>query len=305
MADEYYDDSTDAEYPAYTLQQSTPTIYDSGDTSAGRDWYSLAQNGEINGGGSLDGGGGGVPQARLGSEFSGGAPMSYSPGTSTGGSAKSSYDNNFSVSPMSMGGGDMPMSRGTPPMPARSGGYQGPNLPPAQFQRLNQLLTNPSAISSDPGYQFLKEQGEGALARTAAAKKMTLSGNSMIDALKFGQGNAMQYLNQLIQQLLGASNASRIGVNGAVGPDAGTQGEYASRDLIPVIMKMLGGGGGGMPPVTSLPPPSYGGYRPRLQPAFNMPESAFPKFTPGYSENPQGLANEDVLQMLAESGNLE
>jgi hypothetical protein len=154
-------------------------------------------------------------------------------------------------------------------MPSRSGGFSGPNLPAPQQARLNQLLTDPNAaIAGDKSFQFLQDQGEQALARTAAAKKMTLSGQSLTDALKFGQGNAMQYLNQLIQQLLGASNASRVTMNGGVGPDPGTQGEYAARDLIPVIQRMMAGSGR---PSPTIPPTAsgYGGMTPRLQSALD------------------------------------
>jgi len=219
------------------------------------------------------GGGSSAPAARLEQEYRSPAPAYTPPGAQPSGergSPQSTYGTNW-------GGGSSPSfptptSMGTPPTPGRSGSFSGPNLPPAQFQRLNELLTNPGAITSDPGYKFLREQGEAALARTAASKKQALSGGADIDAIKWGQGSAMQYLNQLIQQLLGASNASRIAQSGTVGADPGTQGEFAARDLIPVIQKMMSSSGGGMLPVSSLPaftPPSYGGYTPRLQGALD------------------------------------
>jgi hypothetical protein len=188
------------------------------------------------------------------------------------------------------GAGDspsMPTPMGTPPMPARSQqfNFSGPSLPAPQFQRLQQLLANPSLITNDPAYKFLVEQGTQAMNRTAGAQKMALSGKAMLDMTRFGQGSAMQYLNQIIQQLIASGHldvsrygASRFGTGtgSSVGPDPGTQGEYAARDLIPVMQKLLQRGGG-MP---SSPQP-------------NLPQPSSPSYP-----NPEGVPNEDIYRML-------
>lgn len=260
---------------AFSDFMSLPPPY-TGSTETYQGNYRADPNSPLYGGpGMIDpsqGGGGGYP-SRLSDAYPTSSPSGSSsliyPAQPTGerGSAKSSYDNNFSITPMNFGG--MPTPQGTPPTPARSGSFSGPNLPPAVQARLNALLTDPNAIKDDPAYKFALSQGEGALARTAAAKKMTLSGKSLTDATTFGQGTAMQYLNTLIQQLLGASNASRISQTGSVGADPGTQGEFAARDLIPVIQRLFSGNGASSPSMPMLPPSTYGGYTPRLSGALD------------------------------------
>ena len=67
--------------------------------------------------------------------------------------------------------------------------------------RLNQLLSNPSSIEQDPGYQFQYNQGLNAVNRTAAAKGMLGSGNRLYDLLNYGQDRAKTSYNDRIGQL--------------------------------------------------------------------------------------------------------
>ena len=112
-----------------------------------------------------------------------------------------------------MSGGNGSMSEGLPwntPAPQRLGGGgsidvsnvgnvsvpQGP-----LWQRYQDILTNPSHAAADPLYQFLQQQGEQALGRSAGARRMRFSGGTMLDFQKQGEGLASQYLQQLLPQL--------------------------------------------------------------------------------------------------------
>lgn len=89
----------------------------------------------------------------------------------------------------------------------RSGGFGGggvpvrppvnvsmPYTPPTQtYNRYQQILNNPAAFQNDPAYQFLVNQGENALSRSAGAKRMRFSGKNMLDFQNFGQQAANQY----------------------------------------------------------------------------------------------------------------
>ena len=76
--------------------------------------------------------------------------------------------------------------------------------------KLNELLQNPSSITSTPGYQFAYNQGLEAVNRTAAAKGMLGSGNRLYDLTKFGQGLASQTYNNTVSQLGNFLNKTQI-----------------------------------------------------------------------------------------------
>lgn len=62
-------------------------------------------------------------------------------------------------------------------------------------------FTGPTDVTEMPGYQFAVEQGQEALASSGAARGMQLSGNQLQDITEFGQGTAMKFRGQLIDQL--------------------------------------------------------------------------------------------------------
>ena len=64
-------------------------------------------------------------------------------------------------------------------------------------QRLAGVLGDPSQIANDPNYQFLVQQGEGALSRKLNAGRMGDSGRALLEAQAFGQKTANQYLNDI------------------------------------------------------------------------------------------------------------
>ena len=76
--------------------------------------------------------------------------------------------------------------------------------------KLNELLQNPSSITSTPGYQFAYDQGLEAVNRTAAAKGQLGSGNRLYDLTKFGQGLASQTYNNTVSQLGNFLNKTQI-----------------------------------------------------------------------------------------------
>lgn len=59
----------------------------------------------------------------------------------------------------------------------------------------------PRDVTELPGYDFAVEQGLEGLAASGAARGMQLSGNQMEDITRFGQGTAMKFRGQLIDQL--------------------------------------------------------------------------------------------------------
>ena len=76
--------------------------------------------------------------------------------------------------------------------------------------KLNELLQNPSSITSTPGYQFAYDQGLEAVNRTAAAKGQLGSGNRLYDLTKYGQGLASQTYNNTVSQLGNFLNKTQI-----------------------------------------------------------------------------------------------
>ena len=69
--------------------------------------------------------------------------------------------------------------------------------------RLNALLDNPDSIKDTGAYKFSFDQGQQALERSAAAKGMTGSGNTLAELVKYGQGMASQQYNTEANRLAG------------------------------------------------------------------------------------------------------
>lgn len=79
------------------------------------------------------------------------------------------------------------------------------------------------ALEATPGYSFAFDQGNQALTRARAAQGMLASGNTDVDAIKFGQGLAGQTLTQERQALLPYLSMFQQGTAG----QAGTYGAQA------------------------------------------------------------------------------
>lgn len=96
---------------------------------------------------------------------------------------------------------------------ASSGQYSNP-----YEQRLAELVNNPDSIANTNAYKFRFNQGQQALERSAAARGMLNSGNTLAALADYGQGQASQEygdefnrLNQAVNQ----RNQFNLGVMGA------------------------------------------------------------------------------------------
>lgn len=215
----------------------------------------------------------------------------YPPSQPSGerGSPYSTYTNQWGGSGDSSGI-PQPNPRGTMPSPARSNSASYPMIPApnlgspssAMMDRIKNLLSNPDALKSDPIYKFLLDQGMQGFNRSAAAKGMRLSGNTLLGAGNYAENLAMKYLQDMISgTLLPASEqelkqwatpaqlevqkygASHGSFGNTVGADPGTGGEYAARDLIPLFQRYLSNPNGGVAVAPGSPAvptgPGFGG----------------------------------------------
>lgn len=66
------------------------------------------------------------------------------------------------------------------------------STPSAYDAKLNSLMSNPDSIANSAGYKFRLDQGNQAIQRSAAAKGMLGSGNTLAELLRYGQGEAAQ-----------------------------------------------------------------------------------------------------------------
>lgn len=112
------------------------------------------------------------------------------------------------------------------------GPYRG-----AYAKELGALEADPSSITSRPGYQFTFDQGNQALQRMLAAGGLLGSGNALVEAQKYGQGFAGQYLTQEEQRLAGLA-----GANIAPNPAIGLQGYGMGSDLASRALATIGYG---------------------------------------------------------------
>lgn len=146
------------------------------------------------------------------------------------------------------------------------GGYR-----PYYGQQLLDLIQNPSSISSQPGYQFLMDQGVTAIDRSAAASGQGVgSGAEKADLTKYGQGLADQFYQQQVQELSGLAGANINPANpfqalqGVGGAASGIGSSLAGlSSSIPgvanFLSKLFGSGTGGTPGVD---PNMLGGFTP-------------------------------------------
>jgi hypothetical protein len=92
--------------------------------------------------------------------------------------------------------------------------------------QLQNLIANPSQVTSLPGYQFMFDQGQQAVSRQAAAGGFLNSGNEGTALVQYGQGYANQALTQqesLLASLSGLQPAVQGNPVGAVNSLTGSQ----------------------------------------------------------------------------------
>ena len=73
--------------------------------------------------------------------------------------------------------------------------------------QLDALMTNPSSVTSTPGYEFLQQQGEQGVLRTLAAQGRTVSGNELLALREQDQGLAHTMYNDQFNKLATLSGA--------------------------------------------------------------------------------------------------
>jgi len=79
-------------------------------------------------------------------------------------------------------------------------------------QQLQQLMANPSSVTSLPGYQASMQAGEQSLTRNLASQGLTGSGTAASSLVNYGSQFEMQAFQQQLQNLMGLSGAN---INGA------------------------------------------------------------------------------------------
>lgn len=97
----------------------------------------------------------------------------------------------------------------TTPQPTVGAGQKAPDLgKPGDYywNRLRNILDNPGDTASNPAYKFGFDQGQEAMNRTAAAKRMRFSGKSLTDATQFGQDYASTQFKSLADTYRGAAS---------------------------------------------------------------------------------------------------
>lgn len=150
------------------------------------------------------------------------------------------------------------------------------------YDRYSSMLLNPEQMTGDPAYQFLFNQGQQALNRSLAAKRMTYSGKALNDTMAYGQGMASDYFKRMIPQYQGGAQEelrrfmgpagllpTYAGINNRASESEGSAA--AARELMPLYMQGMGGGGYGGGSLQPTPNIGYGGVNsgysaPRLDP---------------------------------------
>lgn len=79
--------------------------------------------------------------------------------------------------------------------------------------QINALISNPSSITQDPGYQFGLDQGNRQIANRQAASGNYYSGGALREAQRFGQDYAGSRLDQSLNRLMGVAGLGQVGGN--------------------------------------------------------------------------------------------
>lgn len=216
----------------------------------------------------------------------------------------SSANGNWASPSSSYGGG----GGGAAPRPGGGSGYTqppyqrvNPGAPQSTlFNHYQQMLLNPEGMAQDPAYKFLFNQGEQALNRSLAAKRLTYSGKALNDTTAYGQGMAFDYMNKMLPQYgAGASQELQryavpmglymqsAGINNNATNMEGSN--RAAQELMPYYQQMMqqGGGGGGAAPAIG-----FGGASSRYMPQ-QQPQQYQPRLAQSYG--PQGGYDNDAV----------
>ena len=137
-----------------------------------------------------------------------------------GGAQKMKEDLDWATRMAGMNGGASGSGSGAGGPPQITAPSMGGSSQPNPYEeRLNNLMSNPDSIANSGVYKFAFDQGQNALERSAAAKGMTGSGNTLAELVKYGQGVASQNYNTEANRLgelvrgRDSTNASRYGAD--------------------------------------------------------------------------------------------
>lgn len=175
------------------------------------------------------------------------------------------------------------------------------------YDRYKSMLTNPEQLESDPAYKFLFKQGEDALRRTLAAKRLTYSGKALNDTMAYGAGQAAAGFKSLMPEYrAGAQEELRrfmgpasllpgyTSLNNAASQSEGSAA--AMRELMPLYAQGGGGGGeGGYDPGMLTIPSGIGyggvdsGYTPSYSRRLGPQELSFLSGGEGGPSGPQDI----------------
>jgi hypothetical protein len=105
--------------------------------------------------------------------------------------------------------------------------------------QLQNLIANPSQVTSLPGYQFMFDQGQQAVQRSSAAGGFLNSGNEGAALTQYGQGFATNALNQQ-EQLLASLSGLQASSSGAQNTAAATGAANSSNAQLNQLLSQLG-----------------------------------------------------------------
>jgi hypothetical protein len=111
-------------------------------------------------------------------------------------------------------------------------------------QQLQQLMANPSSVTSLPGYQAGLGQAEQTLTRQSASQGLTGSGTTAAALANLGANYQGQFFQQQLQNLSGLAGAGSTGAGGNMaGFAAGANTQNQSiQNLIKLLPALSGGG---------------------------------------------------------------
>ncbi len=121
---------------------------------------------------------------------------------------------------------------------ASSGQYSNP-----YEQRLAELINNPNSIENTNAYKFRFNQGQQALERSAAARGMLNSGNTLAALADYGQGQGSQeYGNEFnrLSQAVGQRNRFNLGLMGAKNQEYALRSQDRQNDTGIALKALMG-----------------------------------------------------------------
>ena len=121
---------------------------------------------------------------------------------------------------------------------ASSGQYSNP-----YEQRLAALINNPDSIENTNAYKFRFNQGQQAVERSAAARGMLNSGNTLAELARYGQGMASDEYGREFERLnsaTGQRNQYNLGLMGSANQELGLQQQGRSDTANTALRALVG-----------------------------------------------------------------